>query len=71
MVVCIGTPINLAASFLALVLAVQGATYAAVAVHFAPVPYNFFLFLSLWRRPDRNRMVSLLAIAWLTTMTIV
>lgn len=68
----IGTVVNLLASFGALVLASQGAPMAlAVLVHFAPLPYNLFLFLALWRLPRRPALVALAAAAWLVVMTVV
>jgi len=67
-----GTVLNLLASFVALMLAAQGApTALAVLVHFAPVPYNLFLFLALWRLPRRPALVALAAAAWLLVMTVV
>jgi hypothetical protein len=51
----VGTAINVGASFGALMLVSQGVdTRWAVALHFAPVPYNLFLFLAVWRCPQRG-----------------
>ena len=67
-----GTLINLLASFAALMLASQGAPLAvAVVVHFAPLPYNLFLFLALWRLPRRPSLVAAAAAAWLAVVTVV
>lgn len=67
-----GTMINLVTSFAALMLASQGAPMAvAVAVHFAPLPYNLFLFLALWRLPRRPSLVAAAAAAWLAVVTVV
>ena len=49
----VGTLINVLATVLALAVMVQGAHPAvAVALHFAPLPYNVFLFAAVWRSPD-------------------
>ncbi len=67
-----GTLVNLLASFVALMLASQGAPMAvAVLVHFAPLPYNLFLFLALWRLPRRPALVVVVAAAWLVVMSVV
>jgi hypothetical protein len=67
-----GTLLNLTASFGALMLAALGAPGAAVvALHFAPVPYNVFLFAALWRLARRPAPVVLVAAAWLVVMTVV
>jgi hypothetical protein len=66
-----GTLINLLASFAALMLASQGAPLAvAVVVHFAPLPYNLFLFLALWRLPGRPSLAAGAAAAWLAMVTV-
>ena len=57
----VGTVLNLAASF--------GAV--AVALHFAPMPYNLFLCLALWRLAQRPAPVAAAALAWLVVMTVV
>jgi hypothetical protein len=67
-----GTVVNLLASFAALMLASQGAPMAlAATLHFAPLPYNLFLFLALWRLPQRPAPVAAAAAAWLVLMTVV
>ncbi|MDP1647959.1 MAG: hypothetical protein Q8M01_07140 [Rubrivivax sp.] len=67
-----GTVVNLLASFVALMLASQGAPMALVVlVHFAPLPYNLFLFLALWRLPRRPALVVVVAAAWLVVVTVV
>jgi len=43
----------------------------AAALHFAPLPYNLFLFMVVWRAPKRTVFTSALAAAWLAVMTIV
>ena len=66
-----GTLVNLLASFVSLMLASQGAPLAvAVLVHFAPLPYNLFLVLALWRLPRRPSLVAAAAAAWLVVVTV-
>lgn len=68
----VGTTLNLVASFLALVLASQGApSWLPVAVHFAPLPYNLFLFRTVVRSKPGGQAVRLLALAWLVVMVVV
>ena len=70
--VLIGGPVNLLFGFLALALMAAGAPLACVmAAHFAPQPYNLFLFAAFWRLPHRPLGLSLAAIAWLLLMTVV
>jgi len=46
----VGTSISVATSAVALLLlGAKAPLAAALAVHFAPVPYNVFLFLAVWR----------------------
>ena len=67
-----GTVLNIAASFAALMLAALGAPGgAAAALHFAPVPYNAFLFICLWRLRRRPATVAAAAALWLVVMTVV
>ena len=66
----VGTLINLRATFLALVALIQGAHFwLAVALHFAPMPYNLFLFAALWRAPDLNILAAAIAAGWLVAVT--
>lgn len=68
----VGTVLNLAASFGALALLALGAPGAvAMALHFAPAPYNLFLFLALWRLSQRPAAVVAAALAWLVVVTVV
>ena len=68
----VGTLLNLAASFGALMLVALGSPgAAAVALHFAPVPYNAFLFAALWRLARRPALAVVVAAAWLVVMTVV
>ncbi len=67
----VGTSINLLASFLALVVASQGVDIrVAAALHFAPLPYNLFLFLAVWRLPQRTAWMRAIAAVWLAVMTL-
>jgi hypothetical protein len=68
----IGSVINLLASFMALLVASMGlGTGVAAALHFAPLPYNLFLFLVVWRSPQRSLFKSSVALLYLVVMTIV
>ncbi len=68
----VGTVINLITTFLTLVAVVQNAqTGIIAALHFAPMPYNLFLFAALWRAPDRNTFAAAIAAGWLVVMTLV
>ena len=68
----VGTVLNLAVSFGALALLALGAPgTVAVALHFAPLPYNLFLFLALWRLARRPTPVVAAALAWLAVVTMV
>ncbi len=67
----VGSFVNLFASFAALMAAAAGApTAVAVVLHFAPVPWNVFLFVALWRRPDRPPLMAAAAAVWLAAMTV-
>lgn len=67
----VGTVINLAATGLAVVAAIQDAALGLVALlHFAPAPYNFFLFAALWRTPGRPAIAVAIGIAWLVLIMI-
>lgn len=68
----VGTLINLIATVLALAAMVQGAHPAlALTLHFAPLPYNVFLFVALWRSPHRDVVTSTLAAVWLAAVTLI
>jgi hypothetical protein len=75
--IVIGTAINIAAAAAALGLLIYGAsTPAALAVHFGPVPWNFFLFLSVYRSADNAAGANVLttkagATLWLVLMLLV
>ena len=74
--VVIGTAVNLVTTLAAvLLLALEAPTPLAVAVHFAPLPWNIFLFASVWRATARLRPVAAFAwqsgaAAWLLLATI-
>lgn len=68
----VGTVVNLAATLVALLAAIQGAHVAFVALlHFAPLPYNLFLVGALWRTPQRPAIAAGLALVWLVVMLLV
>ncbi|WP_088285060.1 hypothetical protein [Ideonella sp. A 288] len=68
----LGTAMNLLATFMALVAASQGApSWAAAAIHFAPLPCNVFLFAAVGRASPRSRVAAVVSAAWLAVMTIV
>ncbi len=68
----VGTVVNLFASFAALAAAAAGAPVAwAAALHFAPMPWNVFLFAALWRHPARPWPMAWVAVVWLVVMTVV
>lgn len=68
----VGTAINLTATFVALIAAINGAETAVVALlHFAPLPYNFFLFAALLRAPRRPPVTTAVAAAWLIVVLFV
>jgi hypothetical protein len=70
-IVLVGSVVNLAATFLALMLAAQGvSTVIAVAVHFSPLPYNLFLCAALWRHPGRSPVLSGATGLWLALATL-
>ena len=75
--IVIGTAINIAAALAALALLIYGAgTPAALAVHFAQAPWNFFLFLSVHRSADNAAGANVLAAKagaalWLILMLLV
>jgi len=71
-IIGIGTLVNLVATMLALAAVTQGAPSGlAVALHFAPLPYNLFLCGALWRTPGRNDFAIGLVVVWLVVMTLV
>ncbi len=68
----VGTAINLLATFAALMLASQGApAWWAVALHFAPLPYNLFLVAAIRRTAPSASISWAVALVWLVVMTVV
>lgn len=68
----VGTAVNLLATLVALVVASQGVSvWMAAAIHFSPLPYNFFLFAAVNRAKPRSGLAIALAFAWLVVTTIV
>lgn len=66
-----GSLLNVVATFVALIIVSQdGPPAVAVAAHFAPLPYNVFLFVALLRAPATPLLAAAGAI-WLAVMTIV
>jgi hypothetical protein len=52
--IMVGSMLNVIAAFGGLLLLAAGAPTAAVlAVYFSPLPWNIFLFLSVWRSAER------------------
>jgi hypothetical protein len=75
--IVIGTAINIAAAVAVVALLIYGAgTPTALAVHFAPAPWNFFLFLAVYRSADNAAGANVLAAKagaalWLVLMVLV
>jgi hypothetical protein len=75
--IVIGTVVNLLGTAFAMLLFVSGAPIAlGVIVHFAPVPYNVVLFLSVWQSAAREAstwsfLAQAAAMLWLITAIVV
>jgi hypothetical protein len=68
----LGTSINVFAGFAALMSYALGAGMAwALLLHFGTLPLNLFLYLCLWRRPERTPAQIALASLWIATMMVV
>jgi hypothetical protein len=68
----VGTVINLAFGFVALMMVARGAAGIwAAAVHFAPLPYNLFLLGAVLRSPEARTGSSVVALAWFAVMVVV
>ena len=68
----VGSLLNLLVTFVALMLAAQGAGVGTAAlVHFAPLPYNLFLVAAVQRAPQRSQTQRVVSLAWLGVMTLV
>lgn len=60
-----GTGLNLLLSFVALMSLALGLPLAwAVALHFAPLPWNVFVVAALWRTPGAPPLMRIAALAW-------
>ena len=67
-----GTLINLMFSFAGLMVVAQGGQPGwALALHFAPLPWNLFLLLAVGRAPWRRPADMALAAAWFLAMLLV
>jgi hypothetical protein len=75
--VCVGTALNVLSTTVALLLLAAGAgTPTVLLVHFAPVPWNLFLFLSVWRSADNTggqhaSLVKAMAALWVLLVMII
>jgi hypothetical protein len=70
--VAVGSAINLFTGFVGLFLLSQGQPVAwALAVHFAPVPYNAFLVRSLWLTHPKPAWAMAGAAVWFAGMLVV
>ena len=75
--VLVGTAINVASSVATLILlGLKMPLALALAVHFAPVPYNIFLTFAVWRTTERANgakasLMTLGATLWLILMVVV
>jgi hypothetical protein len=68
----IGTLVNLCSSFLAAIMLVEGVAGGyALLVHLAPLPYNLFLLLAVWRSTERTPFAIIIGSLWLALVTIV
>jgi len=68
----VGTVVNMLVTFIALMAASQGAPFwAAAAIHFAPLPYNLFLFAAIVRAVPSSRIAAAVSLVWLALMTVV
>jgi len=69
---CVGTVVNMLATFIALVAISQGAqSWTVATIHFAPLPYNIFLFAAVGRALPRSRIAATVSLGWLALMTLV
>jgi hypothetical protein len=69
---CGGTVVNMLATFAALMAVSQDApSWAAAVIHFAPLPYNIFLFAAVRRAVPRSRVAATISLVWLALMMFV
>lgn len=70
--VIVGSLINIFTGFAALALIAQDvAMEVAVAIHFAPLPYNLFLLAAVLRSPQRTAALTLAAWIWFVVTVLV
>jgi hypothetical protein len=68
----VGTVVNMLFTFIALMAVSQGVPlWAAVAIHFAPLPYNLFLCAAVVRAVPRSRIAAAISLVWLALITVV
>jgi hypothetical protein len=67
----LGSLLNLVGSLGALTLLALGVDAVwAVAVHFAPLPWNILLLAAVWRHPKSTLAWSMVALAWFAAMLV-
>ncbi len=66
----VGTAVNAVVLFIALMFYAQGYTGIAVAIHFATLPYNLFLWICVWRVPGRSLSVWAFSTVWFGAVTV-
>lgn len=70
-VLVIGSLLNLLGSLGALALLAMGVNAVwAVAVHFAPLPWNCLLLAAVWRHPQSSAGWKLVTLAWFVGMLV-
>jgi hypothetical protein len=75
--VCVGTALNVLGTMVALLLLAAGAgTPTVLLVHFSPVPWNLFLFLSVWRSASNTdgqhaALAKAMAAVWVLLVTMI
>jgi hypothetical protein len=70
--VCVGTLVNLAASFLGLAALALGAHGGiAVALHLAPLPYNVFLLAAVLRLQTTSTVTTIIAVLWFLVVMVI
>ena len=71
-IVAVGSAINLFTGFVALFLISQGQPVGwALAVHFAPLPYNLFMLGVVWRWPGLPPTWKWVAVVWFAVMLVI
>jgi hypothetical protein len=73
--IAVGTAVNIVAAMTALILlAAEMTTAIVLAVYFAPLPWNLFLFFSVWRSAENTpgsaaSLAKAAAAVWVVIMT--